>query len=644
VDTSEEHHNGQIIPGSCLGYSHLAAQLRDHERDIQDSRMRREKQEQEERARKLQVEKCRLLVQRIYAKFVHARDTLRQQLQDSRVREQELHANLLAIEQERDKFKALVSTLEASDKKWRGIATATGARCLEARMTAFKLRAGLRAAKFRTRNVQEQLETQTRLASGKDPVIQSITEESHALYAKLKDAEHEIARLDAELQQERERSKVLIFTLEASDKKRREWEERTAAADGRCSDAKTTAFNLRADLATAMAQARVVEEQLDRQTKLASGKDLVIQSITEESQVLHTKLKDEIARLDAELRRERDRGQLPLPPEQILGLGPPVLSAFDPNSPPIYSPSSSPCLPLPDRGGPSSRQTARLYRTSAPFDQASDVAKSQQAALQELLERMLQLESESAQLVNSGKHDEKRLQGKLAGTKEQLRLAEEELLHVRRDLKRSRETLREVETRARDVTHELDMCRVKMREGQDTRRSLRFKLDEAAELLRLRSAELDSSKIEAETSQFKCSQITFLSVALQERVTELEAELKMLKSTPKHSALSSAHDDTSGATDTGGCASQFAPTHPLIPSGFETITNNADLHVSDSIYMTVPPSLPCLLDLSLPPSSSQYSDSSLYFSHQKFSAMTPTCVDSRLVLPENMGMNSTLWL
>jgi chromosome segregation ATPase len=178
---------------------------------------------------------------------------------------------------------------------------------------------------------------------------------------------------------------------------------------------------------------------------------------------------------------------------------------------------------------------------------------------------MLQLDSESAQAVNPDEHDEERLQGELAATEGQLRLAEEEILHVRRDLKQSLETLREVGTHARDVTHELDMCRVKLREGRDARRSLRFKLDEAAELLRLRSAKLESSKAEAETSRFRCSQIMFLSVALQERVAELEAELKMLKSTPKYSALSPAHDDSPGAADTGKCASKCTRLIHLCP-------------------------------------------------------------------------------
>ncbi|KAH9957581.1 hypothetical protein BC827DRAFT_649692 [Russula dissimulans] len=701
-----------MIPGSSLGYSYLATQLRDHKCDLQDARMRKEKQEQEERAKKLQLEKCRLLVQRMYAKFVHVRNTLRQQLQVSRAREQELHANLVATEQERDKLKALVSTLEVSDKKRRGITAAAEARCLEARMTALKLRAGLTVAMARTRAVQEGLDNQTRLASGRDLFSQSIAEESHVLRANLKGAEQEIACLNVELEQEHERFKVLVSILEASDKERREWEEKTASADARCSEAETAAFNLRADLSTAMARARIVEEQLDHQTEIASGKDLIIQSIAEESQVLHTKLKDEIARLDAELRHEHDRrlhetkelldeqvrirgrheaavhsvglqardaqerlvalrdflsqprrgaqpdrvhlhppayrpsttglvdtGQPPLLPERILGLGAPglpVLSVFDPNSP-LTSTASSLPYPLPrDTDDPSIRQAGYLYRISESFDQASDVAKSQQAALQELLQRMLQLESESTQVVNPNEHDDKCLQVRLAG---------EEFLHVRRNLKQSRETLREVETHARDVMHELDMCRVKLREGQDARRSLRFELDESAELLRLRSAELESSKVEAEMSQFKCSQIMFLSVALQERVTELEAELKTLKSTPKYSALSSAHDDSSPVADadTGMCASQFTLTRPLIPPVLEAITNNADFPVSDSIYMTVPPSLSCLLDSSLPSLSSQRSHSSLSFSHQKFSAMSPACVNSHLVFSRNMGL-CTLWL
>ena len=78
----------------------------------------------------------------------------------------------------------------------------------------------------------------------------------------------------------------------------------------RCTEAEAevTASKLRTELATAIDRARTTQKQIQNQTKLASRKDHVIQSITEESQVVETKLKgteDKIAHLGVELRHER---------------------------------------------------------------------------------------------------------------------------------------------------------------------------------------------------------------------------------------------------------------------------------------------------------------------------------------------------
>jgi hypothetical protein len=58
-------------------------------------------------------------------------------------------------------------------------------------------------------------------------------------------------------------------------------------------------------------------------------------------------------------------------------------------------------------------------------------------------------------------------------------------------------------------------------------------------------------------------------------------------------------------------------------SDFETISPAADIQACDSIYITASPSLPWLLDMSLPPSSSQPTNDSLYLSNQACSATTP---------------------
>jgi chromosome segregation ATPase len=145
---------------------------------------------------------------------------------------------------------------------------------------------------------------------------------------------------------------------------------------------------------------------------------------------------------------------------------------------------------------------------------------------------MRQPESESAQDVKPDEQDDRHLEEELTATTEQLRLTEEEVLILRRDLGRSRATIREVKSRARDLEHQLRMCQVKLRETQDARRESRIRFVEVVELLSLRRAELESSIAEAKASQFKCSQVTFLSAALQQRVTELEAEVKTLKTNP----------------------------------------------------------------------------------------------------------------
>jgi hypothetical protein len=94
-------------------------------------------------------------------------------------------------------------------------------------------------------------------------------------------------------------------------------------------------------------------------------------------------------------------------------------------------------------------------------------------------------------------------------------------------------------------------------------------------------------------------------------------------------------------TNTG----MLAPILPLAcsyirtPSDPEAITHDTDTQTFDSIFMTVPPCLPCLVDLSSPPSSSQSSSTSpLCLSHQMRPAIPPTCTYSHSFSPEDIGL------
>ena len=442
-------------------------------------------------------------MQHIYAEFIDSQDTLRQQLHVSRAREQKLHADLLAAEQERKRLKSLVSTLEASDKKWRereeNVATAK-ARCVEVEANASKLRADLVTAKDRARSLQEQLDSQTRLASSKDYIIQSITEESRL---KLEVTEDEIARLRRELGHEHDRR--LRETKELLDER------------ARTQDRHEAEMHL------------IAQEARDAQDQLATLRDVLSRRRADGRFPLVRAHSSGHRHPTTEL---VDTDQPPLPPEQILDAGnPPVSLAIDPDSL-RYPTKSSRQSSGQDGGDLSTCPASRLLQIPAFLDQTSDVAKDQRAALEELLERMRQPESESAQDVKPDEQDDRHLEEELTATTEQLRLTKEEVLNLRRDLGRSRETIREVKSRARDLEHKLWMCEVKLRETQDARRDSRIRFVQVVELLSLRRAELESSIAEAKASQFKCSQVTFLSAALQERVTELEAEVKTLKTNP----------------------------------------------------------------------------------------------------------------
>ena len=462
-----EHSEHQVMANGSLGYSHLA-----HDEKL---------------------ERYGLRLQHIYAQIVDSQNSLRQQLELSRAREQRLHADLLAAEHERKRLKALISTLEESDKKrrgWKEIATKAKARCVDAEATVSKLRADLTTVMDRVRTVQEQLDRQTELASSKDHIILSVTEESQVARIRLKYAEDKIERLKAKLKRERDR------------------------------------------------RLRETKELLDEQVRVQNRHESEMRHLKQEVQDAQEQLRDTTSRLRAQGRSPLDHdhppccrqpttgrydtGQPPLPPEQNLDTGTPPIN-LDSS---LRSNKLSPYSPSRDQEDSSTSQVAHLLQISACFDPASE--DSQDQVLEESFERMRQGESESApDAVNpNGERDENRLQEELTTTKEQLRLAEEEVLTVRRDLHQSREILREVKTHVKLLESEWEMCKVMLRESQDARRTSMTKLAEVVELLRVSQAEAESSMANAEESRSTCSQVKVLCAALQERVTELETEVK----------------------------------------------------------------------------------------------------------------------
>ncbi|KAF8502908.1 hypothetical protein F5888DRAFT_1123729 [Russula emetica] len=682
-DLSDEHNKYQVITDYSLGYSHLAAQLSAHDLGLQSAPMRREDQEPE------------VSVQRIQTESVNSQN-LHRQPELSHAREQKLDADLLASEQERERLIALASALESSRKDkqaWKKIAVISKSFYAEAEMTASNLRTDLEVATGRVRNVQEQLDHQIELVSGKDSIIQSITKESQLAHTRF--------RL--------ERDRRVRETKELLHEKVMAQHRYEAATD----------------------RVRNLQEQLDHQIELASGKDSTIQSITKESRLANTRLRlerdrqvremkeflhekgmirrryesemrrltqeaqDAQEQLDAlrhtlsQLRSDRqpsldrdqplrnqplttwpfDTGRPPLPPEWNLDTGTsPVSPAIDPDSS-HGSTKSTPRSPIQDPMDSSKRLAARLLEIPGVCDQESEVAKEQRAALVELIERMRQVEPESAVDVKPNERDETHLQEELIATKEQLRLAEEDVRDLRRELGQSRESLHDAETRVRALENELDICQATVREAQDARYASEIKFTEATQLLRLRQAESESSMARAEESEFKCSQVIFLCAALRERVTELEAKVKKSKSVRKYRAHSNSRSrrPTDACTDLGAVAHdpgirEFDSIYMTVPPSMPRLidecppiplasadsgscyptdpdpeSNTHDTHAQtfDSIVLTAPPSLPSsprLLDVSLPQSSSGTS-------HQMRPAIPPTCTDSHSFSPEDMDLD-----
>ena len=513
---SDEDNKEQVIADSSINYLRPPAELSDHKQDLRQRALtRREKKEQETRPQRLE-KNHRLRVQHINSQTTHSPITLRQQLQASRSREQKSLADLLAAEEERKRLKSLISTLDVSLKKSQGreeIDATAKSRCTEAEATAVKLRADLKAALDRARNVQEQLNKQMKLASSKEHVIQSITKQSQVAHTKLKGAEDEIARLGAELRHEHDR--WLCERKELLD-------ERVKVQDSH-----------EADIHRITQGAQAAQAELDAlrdvQSRIRahghSSLDVVVYP----------------PRCQPPTNEPVDTGQRLLPPERILDTGPrPLSPAIDPD-PSLCSAIASQHSSNHDWGDHSTRRADYLLQISSCFDQVSDVAKAQRTALKGLLERICQLESENAQHVKLAESDRRHLEAELASTMEQLRLIDDEVLNLRRNLDQSRETTREVESHSRDLGQELDKCQAKLREAEGERQTSEIKYVQAVEYLRLRSAELESSRAEVESLKFKCSQATSLSATLQNRIYGLEAQVTTLQSTQRDSPATVAY-------------------------------------------------------------------------------------------------------
>jgi hypothetical protein len=220
--------------------------------------------------------------------------------------------------------------------------------------------------------------------------------------------------------------------------------------------------------------------------------------------------------------------ELSLPPELILDTDNlPVCPTTSSGSSPV-STKSSPDSSNHDWGGRSTRYVKDLSLISAPFDPVrhpeSEVPKVQWAVGDELIVQTCDPEPETAQDVKPDGRCNRRLNDDSVVKDERLRLTGEDLRH---NLGQSRAL--ELESHARNLERQLSECQMKLRGAQDARRDSRIKFVEVVGLLSLRRIELESSIAQAQASQFRCSQVTFLSTALQDRVTELEAEVKSLK-------------------------------------------------------------------------------------------------------------------
>jgi hypothetical protein len=587
-DLSDEHNKYQLITDYSLGYSHLEAQLSAHELDLQNARIQRENEELD------------VSVQRTHTESVNSQ-SLHQQLEPSRAREQKLDADLFVSEQERERLIALVSALEDCRrdlKVWKEIAAFDKSLYEEGEMIISNLRADLEATRDHVRSVQEQLDSQIRLVSSKDSIIESITKESRLANTKL--------RLERD---RRTRETKELLHEKVTMRGRYESEIR-----------------------------RLTQEAQDAQEQLDALRDTLSQLRSNRQPPSDP---DEPLEYQPPPTWPYDTGRPPLPPEWNLDTGTlPVSSVIDPDS----SHWSTKCSPRSPIQVPVDT-SARLLEIPGVCDQESKVTKEPRVALAELFERICQVGPESAVDVKPNERDRTRLQEELIARKEQLRLVEEDARVLRRELGQSRESLHEVESRVRTVECELDICQATVREAQDAWYASEVKLTEATKLLRVYQAESESSMTRADESELKYSQVTFICAALRERVTELEAKVKKLKSARTYRTHSNSRSRRPTGARTGIPAPDLRRLFCLYVralSDLEAVARGPEIQDSDSIYMTVPPSMPRLLDLSLPPSSPS-DDNSLYSNYQGCCAKPLTSTHSGSCCPTDPGMLSLIY-
>ena len=543
----------------------------------------------------------RLRLENMYFQFVDSQDRLREQLKLSRVHQQELNAEILAAEHERER---LVFTLEESDRKRRG----AKARYAEAEVIVSKLRADLTAA-------MDRLDRQAEVASSKDHIIQSATEESQVAHVKLKYTEDKIMHLNAKLQRERDRRRrktkelldeqVRFQDLHESEIRRVEQEaldEQVRVQDHHESEIRrlrqealdekvrvqgrheSEVHRLEQDALDEQARVQdrheseircLKQEVLDEQVRVQDHHESEIHRLEQEaldeqvraqdrheSEIRHLEqaLDEQVRVQDLRESKIRRLGQEALDEQvkvqgrhesEIRRLGQEALDAqeqLDTLRGTISQQQESHHLQdeLAATKGRLSLAEKELLTVRSDLEQ-------RESRLQDGLEATKkQLCSAKEEVLTMGRNMEQQkshLQDELAATEGQLSVAKEEVLILRHDLDQSRERLREVKTHIVFLQSEWEMRT--LREAQDARRSSMTELAEVIEHLRV-------SQAESEESQFRCSQVTFLCASLRQRVTELEANVEKLTCpaiTPVHAdSESPSRSCCITGTGTGMCA------------------------------------------------------------------------------------------
>ena len=148
--------------------------------------------------------------------------------------------------------------------------------------------------------------------------------------------------------------------------------------------------------------------------------------------------------------------------------------------------------------------------------------------MEDLLDRMCQLECERAQEVESSERKRKRLEEELAATGEQLCLARDDVLILRGGRKLNAKQLLNAKQQAKYTI----LCLYWMRVRRSCKRSKMCATQSRSSLLSscvYTVQEAESLKVELEETQIQCSQVRLLSAALRESVSDLEGELRVLK-------------------------------------------------------------------------------------------------------------------